>query len=510
MIAAAPADRQLAGAQLWLVVLCVALGNFLVVLDTTIANVSVPTISGGLGVSASQGSWVITSYAVAEAITVPLTGWLAGRFGAQRVFIYCFLGFAAMSLLCGLSSSLGMLVGCRVLLGLCGGPIMPLSQTLMARLLPPEKRTLGTVIWAMTTVVGPIVGPVLGGTLCDSIGWSSIFFIAVPVALAGGLTLMVMLRNRPDVTAKSRIDVVGLGLLIVWVGALQILLDEGRDLDWFASGEIRLLGVVAAIGFFSFIFWEITERNPIVDLRVFRHRGFVAVALTNAVAFGAFFANIVLLPLWLQQNMGYTATWAGYATGMTGVFALVFAPAVGKMLEKIDARMIIFCGVMGLAAMAVWRMGFNSDVTFAQLAVPTLMTGPFMVMFFIPTSGLVMASVGPSEQANAAGISSFMRTVAGAFATSLVQTGWANDASRTRSALAGAMPMGSSTIDSLMNGGQSRESAVSTLDNLVQSQSVMLATVHMFGIIAACSAVAAMLIWFAPKPAGPIDTSGGH
>jgi DHA2 family multidrug resistance protein len=180
------------------------------------------------------------------------------------------------------------------------------------------------------------------------------------------------------------------------------------------------------------------------------------------------------------------------------------------MLEKIDARMIIFCGVMGLAAMAVWRMGFNSDVTFAQLAVPTLMTGPFMVMFFIPTSGLVMASVGPSEQANAAGISSFMRTVAGAFATSLVQTGWANDASRTRSALAGAMPMGSSTIDSLMNGGQSRESAVSTLDNLVQSQSVMLATVHMFGIIAACSAVAAMLIWFAPKPAGPIDTSGGH
>jgi DHA2 family multidrug resistance protein len=510
MSAAATARRPLTGGALWLVVLAVALGNFLVVLDSTITNVSVTTIAGSLGVSASQGTWAITSYAVAEAITVPLTGWLARRFGAQRVFITCYFGFAALSLLCGLSTSLGMLIACRIGLGLCGGPIMPLAQTLILRLLPPEKQTLGTVIYAMTTLIGPAAGPVLGGLLCDNVGWSSIFFIGVPVALAGGLTLLIMLRGRPEDTFSTPIDRMGLGLLVVWVAALQILLDEGRDQDWFASLEIRWLAVVAAIGFLSFVFWEITERNPIVDLRVFRHRGFVAASLTYALGFGAFFANIVLLPLWLQQNLGYTATWAGYATGMLAIFAILSAPIIGKLAEKVDPRLIIFCGVMGMAGTAASRMTFDSDVTFWQLAVPTLLTGPFMVMFFVPTTGLAMASVAPGEEANAAGVSNFMRTLAGAFATSLVQTAWANEARRTQTALAGAMPMGSSTIETMVNGGQSHASAVASLDSMVQSQSVMLATVHVFGMIAACSVFAAMLIWLAPRPKGPIDTSGGH
>jgi DHA2 family multidrug resistance protein len=346
--------------------------------------------------------------------------------------------------------------------------------------------------------------------LCDNAGWSSVFFVAVPVALAGGMTVLVLLRGRRDTTVTVPIDSVGLAMLVVWVGALQILLDEGRDHDWFVSLEMRGLAVIAAVGFVSFVFWEMTERNPIVDLRVFRHRGFVAASLTYAVAFGAFFANVVLLPLWLQENLGYTATLAGLATGMMGIFAVLSAPIVARLVERVDPRLIVFCGVMGLAAMAVWRMGFNSDVTFWELAVPTLMTGPFTVMFFVPTTGLAMASVAPGEEANAAGVSNFMRTLAGAFATSLVQTAWANDARRTQTALAGAMPMGSATIDRLVGGGQSHDGAVASLDSLVQSQSVMLATVHVFGMIAAVSAFAAMLIWLAPRPAGPIDTGGGH
>uniref|UniRef100_UPI003563F4DB MFS transporter n=1 Tax=Novosphingobium sp. TaxID=1874826 RepID=UPI003563F4DB len=179
----------LTGTKLLLAAFAIGMGNFLVVLDTTIANVSVPTIAGALGVSSSQGTWVITSYAVAEAITVPLTGWLSRRFGAQRVFIICYLAFAVLSLLCGLSSSLGMLIGGRVLLGLFGGPIMPLSQMLLLRIFPPEKATLGTVLWAMTTLVGPVAGPILGGIICDSIGWEWIFFIKVPIAIAGGMAV---------------------------------------------------------------------------------------------------------------------------------------------------------------------------------------------------------------------------------------------------------------------------------------------------------------------------------
>src|SRR5579872_1484381 len=211
--------KPLTGATLFCAALLIGLGNFLVVLDTTIANVSVPTIAGNLGVSSSQGTWVITSYAVAEAITVPLTGWLARRFGAQRVFITCYLAFAAVSLLCGLASSLGMLLGMRVLLGLVGGPIMPLSQMLLLRVFPKEKATLATVIWAMTTLIGPVAGPILGGIICDGYGWSWIFFIKVPIAAGGGLALMMLMRGQADPKGKAFLDRIGLGLLIVWVGA---------------------------------------------------------------------------------------------------------------------------------------------------------------------------------------------------------------------------------------------------------------------------------------------------
>lgn len=511
MVRAIEADaKPLTGATLFCAALLIGLGNFLVVLDTTIANVSVPTIAGALGVSSSQGTWVITSYAVAEAITVPLTGWLARKFGAQRVFLTCYISFAVVSLLCGLATSLGTLLGARVLLGLVGGPIMPLSQMLLLRVFPKEKATLGTVLWAMTTLVGPVAGPILGGLICDSIGWSWIFFIKVPIAAAGGILLLGLLRGQPDPKYPAFIDKVGLGLLIVWVGALQIMLDEGRNHDWFASGEIRTLGIIAAIGFVAFLVWELTEKNPIVDLKVFRHRGFAAAATTYAVGFGGFFASIVLLPLWLQTNMGYTATWAGYATGIMGVLAVLSAPLVGKAVVRFDPRLIISLGTFGLAAIMVWRMGFNSDITFMQMAWPTFLTGTAMVMFFVPVTGLAMASVNPEEQANAAGLSNFMRTLAGAFATSLVQTGWSNAQRTNQTELAGAMHVGRFALRAIEARGISEQTSTALLTRLVEGQSLMLATLNMFGVIAVCLLFASVLIWLAPKPKGPIDTSNAH
>jgi DHA2 family multidrug resistance protein len=506
-----PAEaRPLTGLPLYVAAILIGLGNFLVVLDTTIANVSVPTIAGNLGVSSSQGTWVITSYAVAEAITVPLTGWLARKFGAQRVFITCYIAFAAVSLLCGLSSSLGMLLGMRVLLGLFGGPIMPLSQMLLLRVFPKEKATLATVIWAMTTLIGPVAGPILGGIICDSIGWSWIFFINLPVAALCAFGAMRLLASSETPTEKMRIDGIGLALMLLWIGALQIMLDEGRNQDWFNSPEICILGAIAAIGFVAFLIWELTEANPIVDLKIFRHRGFVAAATTYAVGFGAFFASIVLLPLWLQSNMGYTATWAGYATGIMGILAIVCSPLVGKAVEKIDARLIVSLGILGLGLISVWRMGFTPDVTFAQMAWPTLLTGPFMVMFFVPVTGLAMASVEHDEQANAAGLSNFMRTLAGAFATSLVQTGWSDATRHNQTELAGVMNFGRQLVDWATTMGASRDQATELLTHLVEGQSVMLATLNMFAVIAICFAFAATIIWIAPKPQGPIDTRGAH
>ncbi len=503
-------EKPLVGTALYCAAILIGLGNFLVVLDTTIANVSVPTIAGSLGVSSTQGTWVITSYAVAEAITVPLTGWLSKKFGAQRVFLTCYLAFAAVQLLCGLSSSLGMLLGMRVLLGLVGGPIMPLSQMLLLRIFPREKATLATVIWSMTTLVGPVAGPILGGIICDGIGWPWIFFIKVPIAAVGGLVLLKLLKGQPDPKAPATIDKVGLGILILWVGALQIMLDEGRNKDWFASTEICVLGVIAAIGFVAFLIWELTEENPIVDLKVFRHRGFAASATTYAVGYGGFFASIVLLPLWLQSNMGYTATWAGYATGIMGILAVLSAPVVGIAVQKIDARLIISLGTLGLALIMMWRMGFNSDVTFLQMAWPTLVTGIAMVMFFVPVTGLAMASVLPDEQASAAGLSNFMRTLAGAFATSLIQTGWQNSERANQTELAGVLHFSRQVLDAAVAHGISRDSATAMLTQVVEGQSVMLATIDMFGVIAACLIFASTIIWLAPKPKGPIDTSGAH
>ena len=517
MSAATPAlpgqddTRPLTGIALYAAAILIGLGNFLVVLDTTIANVSVPTIAGNLGVSSSQGTWVITSYAVAEAITVPLTGWLAKKFGAQRTFITCYLGFAAISLLCGLSHSLGMLLGMRVLLGLVGGPIMPLSQMLLLRVFPKEKATLATVIWAMTTLVGPVAGPILGGIICDNYGWAWIFFIKVPIAAIGGFALMTLMKGQPDPKFPAFIDKVGLALLVVWVGALQIMLDEGRNHDWFASPEIRTLGIVAAIGFVAFLIWELTEKNPIVDLKIFRHRGFVGAASTYAVGFGGFFASIVILPLWLQSNMGYTATWAGYATGIMGILAVLTSPLVGKAVEKVDPRLIVCAGVLGLGGIMLWRMWeFTPDVTFLQMAGPTLLTGVFMVMFFVPVTGLAMASVDHDEQANAAGLSNFMRTLAGAFATSLIQSGWSNATRFNQTELAGVMTNGKHVLDVADGAGVPHDVSTSLLTMLVEGQSVMLATLNMFGVIALCLGFAATLIWLVPKPKGPIDTSGAH
>src|SRR5215469_8394337 len=260
---------SLQGGMLWVAGIVLALANFVAVLNMTIANVTVPNIAGALGAGSSQGTWVITSYAVAEAITVPLTGWLAGRFGAVRLFCIAVLLFGVFSLLCGLSTSLFMLLGMRVLQGMAGGPLMALSQTLLLRIFPKSQSMQAMGLWAMTTLLAPVVGPVLGGWLCDNYTWSYVFLINVPMALSFGVIAWSLLKRYQDPAVLKPVDRIGMLLLIIWVGALQIMLDEGKDKDWFSSMEIRVLAAIAVIGFLAFLIWELTEKNPIVDLRVF-------------------------------------------------------------------------------------------------------------------------------------------------------------------------------------------------------------------------------------------------
>ncbi len=496
--------QGLNGWQLVLAGLSLALANFVVVLDITIANVSVPHIAGSLAVSPSQGTWVITSYSVAEAICVPLSGWLAARFGAVRVFLTAILGFALFSLLCGLSRSLEALILFRIFQGLSGGPIMPMSQTLMVRIFPPEKVGMALGLWSMTVVVAPILGPIFGGTISDDWSWHWIFFINLPVVAFCSIFAFRYVRRFETPTVRRPIDYIGLALLVIWVGALQIVLDEGRNADWFASPFICTLAVIAVIGFAAFLIWELTDANPVVDLSVFRQRGYTVAVVVQSIAYAGFFSAIVVIPLFLQTNLGYTATYAGYATAFVGVLAVIMSPVAAAMIARFDVRWLITFGVAWLGLMSMLRTGWVSQMDFFTISLPQFLQGLGMPFFFIGTTSLALGSVRPDQTASAAGLQNFMRTLAGAFATSLATTLWERETTMAHADLVGILhplPQGI---------GLTADQGRLMLERIVQTESVTLATNTIFWGCAALFAVAAMLVWLAPHPRADVDLGATH
>ncbi|TPG54674.1 DHA2 family efflux MFS transporter permease subunit [Sphingomonas glacialis] len=501
--------KPFTGPTLLLAGVVLALTNFMVVLDTTIANVSVAHISGSLGISSTQGTWVITSYAVAEAICVPLTGWLAGRFGTVKTFIFGMLGFGLFSMLCGLSNSLTMLVACRIGQGLCGGPLMPLSQTLLLRIFPKEQQGQAMGLWAMTTVTAPILGPILGGTISDSWSWHWIFFINIPIAALCAFGAHRLLSPAETGTEKLAMDKIGLALLVVWIGALQIMLDIGREHDWFGDGLIVILAIVAAIGLVVFVAWEITERQPIVDLRVFRHRGFTVSVISLAFAFAAFFASAVLIPQWLQSSMGYTATYAGYVTAFTGVGAVAMSPIVAKLIDKVDPRGLVCFGILWLGATSLLRVHWTSGADFWTLAMPQLLQGIGMPFFFIPLTTIGLGAVEPEETASAAGVMSFLRTMAGAIGTSVATTLYANNAVVARSEIVSKLNA-DPTSAAMQAGGFSLDQVRSTIEQTVTQESYAMAINHLFLLSAIVFAFAAMIIWVSPRPTRAVEAGAAH
>ncbi len=500
----------LEGGMLWVAGIVLALANFVAVLNMTIANVTVPNIAGALGAGSSQGTWVITSYAVAEAITVPLTGWLAGRFGAVRLFCISVLLFGAFSLLCGMSTSLGMLLGMRVLQGMAGGPLLALSQTLLLRIFPKEQSMQAMGLWAMTTLLAPVVGPVLGGWLCDNYSWPWVFVINVPMALLFGAIAWALLKRYQDPAVIKPVDKIGMLLLIIWVAALQIMLDEGKDKDWFSSMEIRVLAITAVIGFISFLIWELTEKNPIVDLRVFRHRGFSSCMVVLALAFGAFFGLNVLTPQWLQYNMGYTTTWAGLVVAWGGLLSVVFSPIAAKLANRVDPRILIFIGCLWLGLDTFWRAYATSDMSYWVICIPLFFMGVGMPMYYVPLTGLAMGSVNEEETASAAGLMNFVRTISGAIATSLVTTSWQNRSIIAHAKLADIVDP-SGQVASALPPGLSGQMVREMLNNLVTSQSLMLATNGLMLVVGAIFIIASVSIVLAPKAARAVDAASvGH
>ncbi|MFI4983129.1 MAG: DHA2 family efflux MFS transporter permease subunit, partial [Nevskiales bacterium] len=384
--------------------------------------VSIPTIAGDLGVSADQGTWIITSFAVANGVSVPLTGWLMQRYGVVRTFVFSVLMFTIASFLCGVAWSLPSLIFFRVLQGAVSGPMIPGSQALLISLFPPEKKGTALAIWSMTTLVAPIAGPILGGYISDNYPWPWIFLINLPVGLFCAAICWRFLKTRETPTRKLAIDKVGLALLFVWVGALQIMLDKGKDLDWFESTPIVVLTIVTAISFVAWLIWELGEKQPIVDLSLFKSRNFAIGTLALCLGYAVFFGNVVLMPLWLQTQVNYTATWAGLVAAPSGVVAVLISPLIGRFMGRYDARWFASASFFFFAISYFMRAGYTADSSFMAFVIPLMVQGIAMGMFFVSMLTISLDRLPAHRVPAASGLNNFLRITGGSFATSLTTT----------------------------------------------------------------------------------------
>jgi len=512
----APAYPPLTGSQLVLGTVALSLATFMNVLDSSIANVSIPAIAGDMGVSPAQGTWVITSFGVANAISVPLTGWLTQRFGQVRLFTASIVLFVIASWLCGLAPNIESLIGFRVLQGLVAGPMIPLSQTLLLASYPAAKAGVAMAMWAMTVLVAPVVGPLLGGWITDNISWPWIFYINIPIGLLAALVTWSIYHKRDPGPRKVPLDYVGLGLLVLWVGSLQVMVDKGKELDWFNSGQIITLAVLAVVGFLFFLAWELTEKNPIVDLRLFARRNFWLGTVSLSVAYGVFFGNVVLMPLWLQQYMGYTSTWAGIALAPVGVLAIVLSPWVGKNVGKIDPRKLSTVAFIGFGIVLYMRSRFNVQADFGTILIPTILQGAAMAFFFIPLQAIVFSGLAPQQMPAAAGLSNFVRITAGAVGTSIFTTAWESRAvmhhAQLTETLTSTNNAATLTLNQLGAAGYNSEQALATVNRILDQQAYTMAATDIFWLSSIIFVALIGLVWFAkPKmSAGGADAGGAH
>ncbi|MBV8660417.1 MAG: DHA2 family efflux MFS transporter permease subunit [Burkholderiales bacterium] len=493
--------------------IAVAFSTFMEVLDTSIANVAVPTIAGNLAVSANKGTWVISSYGLAAAIVVPLTGWIAKRFGEVRTFVWSVMLFTIASALCGLATSLPMLVGFRFLQGLVSGPMVPLSQTLLLSNYPPQKRGMAMALWAMTVVVAPIFGPLLGGYITDNMSWPWIFYINAPVGIFSAIVTYTLLRKRETPTAKTPIDLIGLTLMVVGVGSLQLMLDNGNDLDWFNSHAIVALCIVAVVALTFLVIWELGDEHPIVDLSLFKMRNFRFGVVAMALGYMAFFSMTVLFPLWLQTVMGYTPTWAGVATSPVGLFALLLSPIVGRNIQKLELRVVTSFAYIVFAITAYWFSTFTLDTSLSLVFLPRLVQGIAVACFFVPINQIILSGIQPNRLAAASGLSNFFRTLSGSMGTAIVVTLWDHRTQMHAVRMAESFTAnGTATLDyvSKLTGlGTSTEVAYAQIQNTIQAQSAMLATSEVFWGVSVMFIALISLLWLTKPPFGVAGGGGG-
>jgi DHA2 family multidrug resistance protein len=411
----------------WLVAIVVAMAAFMEVLDTSIANVALPHIAGNVGASNDESTWVLTSYLVSNAIVLPISGWLATLFGRKRFFLLCIFVFTVSSLLCGAAPSLGTLILFRVLQGAGGGGLQPMAQAILADTFPPQKRGLAFALYGITAIMAPTIGPTLGGWITDNYTWRWIFYINLPVGILTLFLVMRMVEDPPYLArlkgAGVRVDYIGIALLALGIGALQVLLDKGQEDDWFGSHFIVTLMAISAVSLITLVFWEWRHKAPIIDVHMFKSFNFAISSLMMFFLGVLLFSSLVMMPQFLQTLMGYTAQSAGLVLSGAGLVLLFEMPIVGQLTTKIPTKYIVAFGWLSLAiGMYISTQRMDLDISFASAARLRVVQSFGLGFLFVPITLAAYIGIAPEKGNSVSGLINFMRNIGSSVGTSMVTT----------------------------------------------------------------------------------------
>lgn len=414
--------------KLIIATIVLSIGAFMNVLDSTIVNVSLSHIAGDFAVAPSQGTWVITSYAVSEAIFLVLIGWLTKKFGRIRQYIWATFLFTVASVMCGIAPNFEFLIFARVMQGIVGASMVPLSQTLLLSIYPKEKKSLALGIWSMTVIVAPILGPIIGGWITDQLSWRWCFYINVPFGIISCIVVYKIFKKKMEAEElfNPKIDIIGLLLLVLGVGALQIFLDKGNDLDWFSDSFIIVLSILSIISLICLGIWEWYYKEPIVNVKLYTNKNFLIGSICLFISMAIYFAVVVVIPIWLQNYMGYTATESGLTVAASGIAVLLVSPLLSIKLPKFDSRKIIALGFLIFGIISIFGANYNPQTTQISIAGNRFLTGIALGLFFMPISLLALSDIDDKDMAEASGLFNFTKNLGSSVATSLAVNHWNN------------------------------------------------------------------------------------
>jgi DHA2 family multidrug resistance protein len=497
----------------WIIAISVMLGTFMEVLDTTVVNVSLQHIAGSLSVTPEEATWVLTSYLVANAIVLPLTGWLANYFGRRNILLVSVGGFTLFSFLCGIAPNLPLLIIFRVFQGATGGGLQPLSQAILMEAFPPEKRAKAMAFWALGIVVAPMLGPVLGGWITDSYSWRWLFYINIPIGALAIVMSLLFIHDPPYIRrGEGGVDYWGIGYLALGIGALQIILDKGQEEDWFGSHFILTLFIICVVGLLFFVIRELTTGHPVVQLKIFKNRTYSTGVFLMTVLGFVLYGSTVLLPLWLQTLMGYSALEAGMAMLPRGLGSFLFMPVVGILMGKIEARKLLAAGLV-IASFSIYQLSkLNLNAGYWDIFWPQLLQGMSMGLLFVPLTTITNGLIPKEQMGNATSLFNLMRNIGASIGIASVTTISARHAQMHTNDLSRHInpynPLAQASLENMKHAFMSRgmdamtatKQAYAGAFGMIERQASMMSYIDVFFLLAVMFAACLPLILLMKKP----------